>query len=1740
MQQEQEDLGKEREVLSLIKKRSGKLGALTRKRNEIHTLIDNGENTTVIEEHMKVYNRFLEEFMDVQVAVQSLLNEDERESDHTDWYEPKLISCREFIDDIETWLKQDASQDAANNVSAVENVSHAASRKSYDVEPHDSVSQTAKPARPSSKAAASKSSSSSSASRKSKTLSEMAIQAELERVTLLKQADALQEKHALELEEAQLNAVMKAKRETLSVKTNLAIAKAKSQVFKEQEETQKSKSLASSGASTPTQFISPQRAMKQTKMSPAPVPLSTVGPTTSVAPPIYAKSKAKTRHLQQSADSNNDQPDLAEAMRRQNEITAMLIKQQRQSLLPPIQVPVFDGDPLQFRSFIKAFEQGIESKTDDMQVKLYYLEQFTSGQPRKLVQSCMHMSPQTAFGEAKKQLEWNFGSKVKVTAAFLNKALDWPALKADDGVGVALRSYTFFLRTSYNTTEDAGYLDEMENSSHMKVFVSKLPFRMRESWRMKVCSIREEQKRRVKFKDLLDFLERQVRAAMDPVFCEIQNTRAKATTPPTPKSIGKAKGSSFATSVAQVPHQSDTPNVGNAGKIQCLFCNDGHILDKCTTFKKKPNKDKITFLQSKGVCFGCLVQGHLSRNCQERLTCRTCSKNHPTVLHIEPKPQNTPADHETQTVSNALVSLDSEGDTGVGSKECSLSVLPVKVRLNKSTKVIETYAFLDPGSSATFCTESLMTQLNAPGQKMDILLKTMGQEKYVSSHKISGLEVAALNDNKFLRLPDVYTQKSIPVTKDNIPKEEDLKKWPYLQEVELTPINASIGLLIGANAPKALEPWKIVNSEGNGPYAVQTRLGWVINGPLGQEDSDDSDTASVQVNRISLGKLEEMLIKQYNQDFVEQHCDEHAELSVEDKQFMEIMSSSATLTNGHYYLKLPFRDSNVVMPNNKQVAQQRAQHLLKKFKRDQLPMERALGVQWDVEQDSFTFSILNKHKPLTRRGILSSVSSIYDPLGFLSPVILPAKQILQQLCKLKLAWDEAIPPEMAQTWQRWVDDLILLHSFSVRRCFTPSEFGNVEMAQLHHFCDASEVGFGAVSYLRLTNSEKEVCVAFVIGKARVAPLKHVTIPRLELAAAVVAVRLDKMLSKQLELNLSESVFWSDSMTVLKYIANTTTRFKTYVANRVSIISSLSNVGQWRHVGSKMNPADAASRGMKVGAFLKSSTWITGPDFLGKTEREWPASVDKASLHPDADPEVREEVLSFAAQAEEVCPTTKLLLHFSSWTRLKRAVAWIMKLKEKLRLKIKENAQCGDQTPVKQVKKTNYLPLTVDDLLLAEEAIVRFVQKKHYSSELAALKSGGVKKSSQLYKLDPIAIDDVLRVGGRLSRSALPVETKHPAILPKESHVSKLILQHVHNKVGHRGRNHMLSTLRRQYWIPHANAAARKIISECVICLKQRQRPGEQKMSDLPVDRVTADAPPFTHVGLDYFGPIEVKKGRSLVKRYGALFTCLTCRAVHLEVAHSLNTDSCINAIRRFICRRGQVKEIRTDNGTNFVSTNRELKQAIAELNHSKIQKSLMQDGIKWTFNPPYGAHHGGVWERLVQDVKRLLRSVTNQQALDDEALQTVFCEAEAILNDRPITTSSGDPNDIEALTPNHLLQLKGKPILPPGLFKKDDLYARRRWRQVQYIADLFWKRWTTEYLPQLQERQKWNKVHRNFTVGDIVLVVEESAPRGAWPIGRITDTMADSKGCVRRVRVKTQTNELEKPITKICLLVGVV
>ena len=347
---------------------------------------------------------------------------------------------------------------------------------------------------------------------------------------------------------------------------------------------------------------------------------------------------------------------------------------------------------------------------------------------------------------------------------------------------------------------------------------------------------------------------------------------------------------------------------------------------------------------------------------------------------------------------------------------------------------------------------------------------------------------------------------------------------------------------------------------------------------------------------------------------------------------------------------------------------------------------------------------------------------------------------------------------------------------------------------------------------------------------------------------------------------------------------------------------------------------------------------------------------------------------------------------------------------------------------------------------------------------------------------------------------------------------------------------MLAVLRERYWLIHAPSAIRKLISKCTVCRRQGAKVGEQKMASLPEDRLIPNEPPFTRVGVDYFGPFAVKQKRSHVKRYGVIFTCLASRAVHIEVAASLSTDSYINALRRFIARRGQVTKMRSDNGTNFVGVEHELARAINEWNLSHIQDAMLQRNIDWEFNPPAGSHYVGVWERIIRSIRKIMNSVLREQVLEDEGLHTLMCEIESILNGRPITKCSDQPGDLEALTPNHLLLMKSKPNLPQGVFTKNDNYCRRRWKQIQYMANLFWNRWVKEYLPLLQERQKWNDIKRNMKVGDIVLIVDSNAPRNSWLMGVVQETIPDSSGFVRQVKVKTQTNTLVRPIDKLCLI----
>ncbi|PIK43503.1 hypothetical protein BSL78_19643 [Apostichopus japonicus] len=658
-----------------------------------------------------------------------------------------------------------------------------------------------------------------------------------------------------------------------------------------------------------------------------------------------------------------------------------------------------------------------------------------------------------------------------------------------------------------------------------------------------------------------------------------------------------------------------------------------------------------------------------------------------------------------------------------------------------------------------------------------------------------------------------------------------------------------------------------------------------------------------------------------------------------------------------------------------------------------IPISRALGVQWSPQTDMLKFEVTPVKRDHTRRGLLSVVCSLFDPLGFVAPFVLPAKMLLQDICRKGLGWDEPIDDASLQIWQRWLCELERLKEWGVQRCVKSDLFAEVVDRQLHVFSDASDTGYDS----------------------------------------------------------------------------------------------------------------------------------DGPDFLYRSSEEWYTPQDHiASI--DDDPELK-RVCNVVVERNHACFVDDLIDRCSSYSKLKRVVGTVIKFTKKVRARCRSESVCCH--------------LTVDNLKAAETLILSHEQNRHFEAELKALtvvrrkKSNSVMRKSPLRTLDPMLRGGLIVVGGRLRRADLPEETKHQIVIPKSSPVARLIVLETHKSLGHMGKSAILVRLWKKYWVVGAGTIIRSIVGKCTICRKYQAKRGEQKMAALPIERVTSDRPPFDHTGIDMFGPFEIKRGRSIVKRYGLILTCLATRAIHLEILHS--ADSCFNALRRFLCRRGSISSIRSDNGTNFVGTERTLREALKAWNKSDIPDWLAQRGITWEFNPPAASHFGGIWEAMIRVVRKVMNGILKEQTmrLDDEGLATLMCEIENVVNERPLTTVSTHPEDIKPLTPNMLLTMRSCALMPPGVFDRKDVYVRRRWRQVQYLADLFWARWRKEYLPLLQKRQKWFSPKRNIQKGDVVSVVDESLPRNSWLLGRVLETKVDSKGHVRSCCINTQ-HWKDQSISYVC------
>ncbi|XP_058816864.1 uncharacterized protein LOC131680158 [Topomyia yanbarensis] len=384
-------------------------------------------------------------------------------------------------------------------------------------------------------------------------------------------------------------------------------------------------------------------------------------------------------------------------------------------------------------------------------------------------------------------------------------------------------------------------------------------------------------------------------------------------------------------------------------------------------------------------------------------------------------------------------------------------------------------------------------------------------------------------------------------------------------------------------------------------------------------------------------------------------------------------------------------------------------------------------------------------------------------------------------------------------------------------------------------------------------------------------------------------------------------------------------------------------------------------------------------------------------------------------------------------------------------------------------------------------------------------------------------------------------TKHPVVLPTRHIFTRLLLRYYHERLLHAGPQLLLGVVRLRFWPLGGRSVVRHIIHQCQICFRSKPATVQHFMGDLPAPRVTVSLP-FSRTGVDYFGPLYVRPAprRTAVKAYVAIFVCLCTKAVHLELVTDLSTDRFLQALRRFVARRGRCTDIYSDNGTNFVGARNKLLEFLRLLKDSHhndiVSKQLAKEEIQWHFSPPSAPHFGGIWEAAVRSAKIHLLKVVGETPVSPEDMNTLLVQVEGCLNSRPLTPMSDDPNDLQPLTPAHFLIGESLHAVPDPDLSSIPMNRLTQWQLTQQKLQNFWKRWRREYLCQLQGRTKRWKPAVRIDIGKLVVIKDDNQPPMRWKMGRIVQTHPGDDGTVRVVTLKTATGMLTRSVEKLCLL----
>ncbi len=752
---------------------------------------------------------------------------------------------------------------------------------------------------------------------------------------------------------------------------------------------------------------------------------------------------------------------------------------------------------------------------------------------------------------------------------------------------------------------------------------------------------------------------------------------------------------------------------------------------------------------------------------------------------------------------------------------------------------------------------------------------------------------------------------------------------------------------------------------------------------------------------------------------------------------------------------------------------------------------KTLGVFWNAAQDKYLFTLnLPPDMPgtLTKRRILSQIAKIYDPLGWLAPVIISCKIFMQTLWQLKADWDDILPADVQDKWMKLRESLTDICNVQLPRCVIPSP---PKFIYLIGASDASTKAISAAVYICCVYEDHYV-IHLLTAKTRVAPLRDVTLPLLELNGAVVLSELLSTTLKALQRKFDEIRCFTDSMITLHWIQSSPSRWKNYVKRRVQLIQDNVPTAIWYHIPGDQNPADCASRGITATQLLHHPLWWNGsPAFLNPTT--------------NCNELLAEEITQLEVQQRPVKthfinpkPLHPLFTKYSSFNKLQRVVAYVIRFL---------NNWCA--------------------------------RRRKTSLQLGPLTNEHLPTTSPLLKLQPVICKSgMLRVGGRLRHANIPEDQKHQILLPKGHHVTTCIIWDHHIRNFHAGPAATLASIQHTYWITNGRDVVRYVLKKCTICCRHRATMMKQVMGDLPASSVNPSRP-FSKSGVDYAGPFHIRpmvRSKVTLKCWIAIFVCFSTRAIHVEVVSSLSTDCFLAALRRFISRRGLPSDIYSDCGTNFKGADTVLREFFSLCRTPNVQDELTRQQIQWHFNPAGAPHFGGLWEAGVKSIKHHLHRVIGSARLTYEEFQTFIIQIEGILNSRPLIPASTDPADLSVLTPAHFLI--GEPInaFPePNLTDMKENHLQR-WKLIQQRQQHFWKRWSSEFITRLQQRPKWLKPSPELQVGQLVIIKDERLPPLVWKLGRVIAVHPGADDHVRVATLKTADGELKRPIVKLCVL----